>query len=106
MSSSSLESRGLFGNAVTGYHLAWIHRRQLPAVLLPILAPALLGLLLLNVFLGRDQALIINGALIVHGADGSVLAWAKLGLMTAFWLVALAAGGLTVVGAVRGHTVR
>jgi hypothetical protein len=98
MSAPSMESRGLIGNAMTGYHLAWIHRRRLLAVVLPILAPALLGLVLLNLFLGRDQTVIVNGALLFHG-DSGVLPWAKAGLSAAAWLLALIAGTLAVAEA-------
>lgn len=105
MSPSSAEARGLIGNAVTGYQLAWAHRRRLLAVLPPVLAPTLVGLLLLDLFLGPERMVLLNGGPTVHD-DGGVLSWAKAGLAAASWLLALTAGTLTVTGAVRDRTVR
>lgn len=104
MPHSSPGSLGLIGNAAVGYRLAWAHRRQLLAVLLPVLAPAMLGLVLLDLLLGRDHMMIVNGVPVFHG-DGT-LGGARLILIVAAWLLALSAAALTAAGGVRGHAVR
>jgi hypothetical protein len=106
VSLSSRDSRGLVGNAAAGYGLAWAHRRQLLSVLLPVLATAWIGLVLLDLLLGRDHLVIIDGVPVVRGGDGEVLAWARLGLVAAFWLLALSAAAMVATGAARGHAVR
>lgn len=87
----------LIGNVAAGYRLARTHRRQLLAVLLPVLTAALLGLYLLDLLLGRDQTVIINGAPVVHGSE--TLALAKIALVAACWLIGLVAAVLVVIGA-------
>ncbi|WP_089299132.1 hypothetical protein [Actinoplanes regularis] len=104
MSSSPSASLGLIGNALVGYQLARTHRRQLLAVLLPVLAVALLVLFLLDVSLGRDQTVIINGAPVVHGDER--LSVVRTALVVVFWLVGLVAAVLVATGAARGHAVR
>ncbi|MEU7903607.1 hypothetical protein [Actinoplanes sp. NPDC049118] len=76
------------------------------AVLLPVLAPASIGLFVLDLLLGRDRMVIVNGDATIPGGGSEVLAWMRLGLVAAFWLLALSAAALVATGAVRGHAVR
>src|SRR4051812_1075414 len=102
----SLPSRGfrLLHNVVTGYRLAWVHRRQLLPVLLCVLALRLIGSLVLDLLLGGDDMVIVDGRPVVEGEVGA-LWWLTLALTVTSWLLALTAGTVTVVGALRKSTV-
>ncbi|GIF09799.1 hypothetical protein [Actinoplanes siamensis] len=106
MSSSSPALQGLVSNAGAGYRLAAKYRRQLLTVVLPVLAPTLIGLALVDLLLGREHASITNSVLVIDGSDGGTPSWARLGLIATFWLLALPAATLALIGAKRGHTVR
>ncbi|HLL66978.1 MAG TPA: hypothetical protein VK453_14925 [Micromonosporaceae bacterium] len=106
MSPSPRHSQGLIGNAVAGYLLALVHWRQLLAVLLPVLTPAVLGLVLLDLLVGRDNMVMMDYVPLVRDDGGKVLAWARLGLVPACWMLALSATAVAVTGAERGHAVR
>lgn len=75
-------------------------------VVLPLLAPTLIGLALADLLLGRGHAMVTNGLLVIDSSEGARLAWARLGLIAMFWLLALPAATLALIGAERGHTVR
>ncbi|MEU4689301.1 hypothetical protein [Actinoplanes sp. NPDC023714] len=92
----------LIGNAVAGYGLAWTARRQLAAVLLPVLAVAVLLLAALDLALGSDRTVIVNGVLLLGGDDG----WWRLVVVPACWLFGLSAAALVAAGAARGRQVR
>jgi hypothetical protein len=94
----------MISNTLAGYRLATDHLRQMLAVLLPVLAAALLSLALLDLTLGRDRTVIINRLPVVHGDH--VLAWARLAVIAAFWLLGLTAAALAAAGGARGHAVR
>jgi hypothetical protein len=96
-------STGPVTNALAGYRLARIHARALLAVLLPVLTVALLGMLALDLLLGRDQTVIINGFPVVHADDAAL---ANAVLVVTCWLTGLSAAALTVVGAARGLSLR
>ncbi|WP_433290846.1 hypothetical protein ACQP2F_23955 [Actinoplanes sp. CA-030573] len=99
-------ANGLLGDAAAGYRLAWTHRRPLLTVLLPVLAAALITLTALDLLLGRDHAVIINGLPVVPDDDATGRAWAKLLAVPVFWLIGLAAAAVTAAGARHGLAVR
>ncbi|MEU4622594.1 hypothetical protein AB0G04_21830 [Actinoplanes sp. NPDC023801] len=101
MTTAPHESYGPIGNTLAGYGLAWAHRRAVLAVLLPVLTVALLGILALDLSLGREHTVIIDGFPVVNDA---VLP--KTVLVAACWLVGLSAAAFTTVNAARGRTVR
>ena len=110
MSFSALDapapSPGLIGTVRTGYRLAVEHGRRVLAVLLPVLATGVLALTVLDAVAGRDHLVIVDGVAGARDDDGTVLAWARLAVVAACWLVGLAAAALVVTGAERGHAVR
>ncbi|MCU7730664.1 hypothetical protein ODJ79_43705 [Actinoplanes sp. KI2] len=106
MSSSSSALRALVGNAAAGYRVSLAHPRQLLGCVLPMLAPTLIGLAVLDLLLGRNHTTIVNGVSVIDGLAGATRARAELGLIVAFWLLALPAATLALTGAERGHAVR
>ncbi len=94
-------SLGLLGDIAVGWSLAIRHARRLLAVLLPLLAVALLGLLTLDLLLGRDQLVILDGALVV--GDPGELGWAPAAVIVGCWVVGLTAGTATIAAAERGR---
>jgi hypothetical protein len=103
VSTAPRDPAGPVGNALAGYRLAWIHRRALLAVLLPVVAVALFGMLALDLTLGRDQTVIIDGFPVVNASGAAV---ANAVLVVTCWLTGLSAASLTAVGAARGRAVR
>lgn len=103
MDAPSLANR-LLTNTMSGYRLALAHRRTLLPVLLWIFAVKLLGSFLLDLWLGNDQMVIINGGLVFEDEVGA-LPELKLALAVGFWLLALTAGTLALIGAVRQQVV-
>lgn len=97
---------GLLGDAAAGYRLAWTHRRPLLTVLLPVLAAALVTLTALDLLLGRDHVVIINGLPVVQDDAATGRAWAQLLAVPVFWLIGLAAAAVTAAGAGQGVAVR
>jgi hypothetical protein len=106
MSSPTNDVYGLLSTVAAGYRLAWAARRQVLPVLAVVLAPMLVVTLALSVFPHRDELAIVDGGLVV-GDDGSgpasnTPAWFALAVTLVCWAVALAAGTITAVGALRG----
>ncbi|RZU49380.1 FtsH-binding integral membrane protein [Krasilnikovia cinnamomea] len=94
----------MLANALSGYRLALIHGGRLLAAILPPLALSLIGALALDLSMGRDQVVIVDGGLLV-GGGADPRWWLKLALAVAAWLLALTAGTVTVVGALRERPV-
>ncbi|WP_328476105.1 hypothetical protein OHA21_21045 [Actinoplanes sp. NBC_00393] len=93
---SSSPPPGLLGNVVLGYAVAWRDRRPLFAVLLPVVAVLLLATALLDLLLGADRLVIVDG--IVRPGEADVLAWAKLATAVLLWLLGLTAGTAALTG--------
>ncbi|BBH69649.1 hypothetical protein ACTI_63340 [Actinoplanes sp. OR16] len=76
--------------------------RQLAAVLLPVLGVAMLVMTVLDLALGGEGSVIVNGVTVLDADDG----WWRLVLAPAFWLVGLSASALVAAGVERGRNVR
>ncbi len=97
-----MSSSGLIGNVGGGYRAAAGHWRPVLAVVLPLLAPAVLAVAVLDLLAGRDQMVIVN-RIAVDGGGSDV---ARLVIFVVFWLLAFPAAAIVAAGAVRGHAVR
>ncbi|BFU43278.1 hypothetical protein [Krasilnikovia sp. MM14-A1004] len=94
----------MLGNALSGYRLALIHGDRLLAAVLPALALSLIGSLALDLSMGRDQMVVVDGGLLV-GGPADLRVWLKLALTGVAWLLALTAGTVALVGALRERPV-